>query len=543
MFLSNNVVYSDRYDRRAFEEIKAKSISLQALEQNGVKRVKTYPPLLMDLYSILYKADPWLKPENQTRPSERVNRMLVKKVMDTQQYAELREYTYLDEFASSMAVLVLGEAVLTLIPEDVQQKLNDMKSQEENELSPLDQQARQAGAAAQGAQEDANDAAMQATQAAAQAREAQAQNQPQAGQLQRQAQQMAQDARQAQAQADGLQAQARQAQITFEQAQERLAEQADELVEKFESQMGDRLRQEIRKAAKRALEETQETCELIEAWGVEPGEIQNLPYEEKLELAKKLKGNQKLKEVAELVGRFRRMALSKQKEKPKSRAGVVVNVTRGNDLRRLVPSERAQLAHPVMKMDFMRRYVGHQLFVYETEEKKTLGNGPVIVCIDNSGSIQPEQEIWEKGLALGLFQAAEYQNRHFVFIQYGGPKDPLCVVEIRPGEASYRKLIEIAQYFLGGGTDFIKPLSKAREFIEKGLKADVVFITDGHCAVSQEFLLSFNQARKDVPFSVFSVLLTRGGSVSTAAVEHFSNQVFTVEDLTCEQAGEVFAVV
>lgn len=528
--LSEGVVYGDRYDKRAFTAIKSRASRLQELEQKGIAKVKSYAPLLQDLYNILYKADPWLKPKEQVRASEQVNRGLIQKVMETKQYPELRGYTYLDEFASAMAVLTMGEVVLELIPEDVKQKLNQMQQQEEGELQDLADQAQAADQKTNVAQDEADEMAQEAMAA-------QASNSPQAGNLKNQAQQAQQEANQ-------LEQQAQQAQMTFEEAQERLQEQGEALADKLEKDSGEKIRQALRKATKESLDKTEEAKETMEAWGVEPGEIQSLSFEEKMELVDKLRGDKKLREVAKLVGRFRRMALAKQKEKTKSRTGVVTNVKRGSDLRRLVPSERAKLSHPFMKMDFMRRFAGHQLFVFETEEKETLGQGPVIVCIDNSGSIEAGQEIWEKALAIGLYQAADYQKRHFIFIQYGGPSDPLALVEIRQGEASYKKLLQVAQYFLGGGTDFEKPLKKAREYIEKGLKADIVFITDGQCAVSSDFLMSFNQARKEVPFNVYSVLLTKGGgSVSTAAVEKFSHQVFAVEELTCEAAGEIFSKV
>lgn len=524
--LDSNVVYSDSYDRRTFASIKSRATRIQELEEKGLKKLPTYSPLLMDLYSILYKADPLLKQKDQVRASERVNRNLVEKVMDTKQYPELRGYTYLDEFASSMAVLTLGEVVLELIPEDVKKKVQQMKNQEEGELQDLQDKAQQA--------DDAGDQAMDAAMAASQAQQ---NGDPQAaGKLQQQAQQ-------AKAQAQQMSQQANQAWMTFEEAQQKLAEQAEAIEQGLEKSAGEKIRQAIRKATKDAREQVEESTETMQAWGTEPGEIQKLSYEEKMELAEKLKKNPKLKEVAKIVGRFRRMAISKQKEKISARTGIVVNIKRGNDLRRLVPSERAKLAHPQMRMDFYRRFAARQLFIFETEEKQALGQGPVIVCIDNSGSINDEQEIWEKGLALGLYQCADYQNRHFIFIQYGGPNDPLKVVEIRKGEASYRKLIEVAEYFLGGGTDFEKPLKKAREFIEKGLKADVVFITDGHCAVSSDFLLDFNAARKKVPFSVFSVLLNLGGSTSSATLERFSDDLFKISELTVEQAGEIFSAV
>ncbi|PIN72763.1 hypothetical protein COV21_01170 [Candidatus Woesearchaeota archaeon CG10_big_fil_rev_8_21_14_0_10_45_5] len=527
--LEENVVYSDRYDRRTFASIKGRAVKLQGLEEKGLAKLPTYAPLLMDLYSILYKADPEIKPKERVRASERVNRSLVEKVMDTKQYPELRGYTYLDEFASSMAVLTLGEAVLELIPEPVKQKLQQMKQQEQGELQDMVDQAQEAQQAA----DQAGDEAMQAAMAAAQA---EADGNPNADDLQQQANEAKDKAQQ-------MSNQAGQAWMTFEQAQQKLAEQADQLEQKLEAQMGEKMRQAIRKAMKESRDEAEEHSETLQAWGTEPGEIQKLSYEEKLALVEKLKRSDKLRKVAKILGRFRRMAVAKQKEKIASRTGVVTNVKRGNDLRRLVPAERAMLGHPAMRMDFIRRFVSKQLFVFETEEKQALGQGPVIVCIDNSGSITDQQEIWEKGLALGLYQCADYQNRHFIFIQYGGSSDPLAVVEIKKSEASYRKLIEVAEYFLGGGTDFEKPLKKAREYIEKGLKADIVFITDGHCAVSSDFLLDFNTARKKVPFNVYSVLLNLGGQTSSATLEQFSDDIFKISELTVEQAGEVFSVV
>lgn len=524
---TTNVVWSDRYDRRTFDFIKARAVKLQGLEERGLEKLATFPPLLMDLYSVLYKVDPILKSKDEVRASERVNLSLLEKVIDTKQYPELRGYTYLDEFASSMATLTLGEAVLELVPESVKKKNQEMKNQEENELQNLADQAQQV-------QAEADEAGDEAAQAEADAAEAQASSDPQAGKLQAQAQE-------AQAKAQQMSEAAQAAQMTLEEAQQRLAEQAEALEQELESEAGEKIRQAIRKAMKDARNEAEESSEMLQAWGTEPGEIQKLSVEEKLAISEKLKKNKKLQEVAKIVGRFRRMALSKQKEKVSSRTGVVTNVKRGNDLRRLVPAERAKFAHPTMRMDFFRRFASKQLFVFETEEKQSLGDGPVIVCIDNSGSITAEQEIWEKGLALGLYQCADHKNRHFVFIQYGSSSDPMQVVEIRKGEASFRKLLEVAEYFLGGGTDFEKPLKKSREFIEKGMKADVVFITDGHCAVSESFLVGFNKARKEIPFSVFSVLLNLGGKTSSASLKKFSDEIFKISELTVEEAGKVFS--
>src|SRR3989338_479603 len=238
-----NVVYSDRYDRRTFESIKSRAARIQELENKGLERLPSYSPLLMDLYSILYKTDPILKSKDKVKASEQVNRNIIEKVMDTKQYPELRSYTYLDEFASSMAVLTLGEAVLELIPEDVKQKMQDIKNQEDNQLQDLQDQAEKAQSAA----DQASDEAQEAASAAKQAKES---KNPQAGKLQQQAQ------------------------MTFEEAQQKLAEQAEAVEQELESEAGEKIRQAMRKAMKQSRDQAEEQTETLQAWGTEPGEIQ-----------------------------------------------------------------------------------------------------------------------------------------------------------------------------------------------------------------------------------------------------------------------------
>lgn len=519
------VVYTDRWDRRVYSELSGKAPVLQSLSERGAKELEVFSQLLMDLWATLFKADPLLKPKEQVRPVERMSRVVAEKLFEAQQYLELREFTTLDEFATTLALPILGEAALEVLLKK-QEQLQQLQQQQE-QADGMEQAAGQAGQAAADAQAQADDLADQAAQA--QAEEAEG------------AEQLAQQAQAAQQWANELGQQAQSAQLTFEQAQELLEQQAQALLGEFEGQAGEELRRAMRSAAKEALNQTEETSELLAVWGVEPGEVQALSYEEKLELANRIKNSKRLKEVAKLAGRFRRLALAKQKEKVRRRAGKVVNIKRGRDLRRLIPHERRLLAHPFQRLNFLRRYSTHSLWVYEVEDEDTLGEGPVIWCLDESGSMSEEQQIWLKAVSLGMFEAARHQKRTFVYIHYGGPGDPLFIKEIRPGQATYKDLVEIAEYYLGGGTDFEKPLAKALEYIEKGLPADVLFGTDGQCAVSTAFLTRFNKARKEIPFSCYSVLINQGGSVSSATVEKFSDEVLEVSELSTEEAAEVFS--
>ena len=69
---------------------------------------------------------------------------------------------------------------------------------------------------------------------------------------------------------------------------------------------------QVRRSGQDALQDVKETSELIEVWGTEPGQLTHLPAEQRLELAQKLAGKDKLKKLAGMFGRFRRMTIHSQ---------------------------------------------------------------------------------------------------------------------------------------------------------------------------------------------------------------------------------------
>ena len=62
-------------------------------------------------------------------------------------------------------------------------------------------------------------------------------------------------------------------------------------------------------------------------------------------------------------------------------------------------------------------------------------------------------------------------------------------------------MVNLAQNFLGGGTDFALPLEKTTKIINKSRfkQADVVFVTDGEDGLRDSFLEEFNMKKKKKP--------------------------------------------
>ncbi|MCK4826000.1 hypothetical protein KA005_60185, partial [bacterium] len=136
---------------------------------------------------------------------------------------------------------------------------------------------------------------------------------------------------------------------------------------------------------------------------------------------------------------------------------------------------------------------------------------------------------------------AQMQKRAFAVIFFGSDSDPLETIEIKKGEQNViSKVIDIAEYWLSGGTDFEKPLSAALELIEKTefTQADIVFVTDGYCGVSEEWLKDFLARKKEKEARIHTVLVDISDSNET--VDSFSDQVTMVHDLTTDTAVEIF---
>jgi len=263
--------------------------------------------------------------------------------------------------------------------------------------------------------------------------------------------------------------------------------------------------------------------------------------EQRLELAQKLAGKDKLKKLAGMLGRFRRMAIHSQKTRITHGLDEVHDMEIGSDLGKVLPSELVYLRHPVLKKQFQRKFTEGQLLQYQLRGREKAGKGPIVCCVDSSGSMGGDNELWAKAIALALLEIAQMQKRAFAVIFFGAEDDPVEIIEVHMGEQNILdKVVRIAEYFLNGGTDFETPLNAAIELIEKTefRKADIVFVTDGYCGVSDEWLEDFLRRKAEKEARVHSVLVEMTGS--NEVVDSFSDPVSTVMDLTVDSAVEIF---
>ncbi|WP_252502785.1 VWA domain-containing protein [Sporosarcina sp. Marseille-Q4943] len=269
--------------------------------------------------------------------------------------------------------------------------------------------------------------------------------------------------------------------------------------------------------------------------GCGDGDLKQVPLRDQISLAEKIASNKKMKEIAGWAGRFKQVARKKQKTKYNeavNRSGVTI----GTDIERLLPIELGLYMHPQTKTDFLRRFVEGQTMMYVQEGREVLGKGPIILCLDQSSSMR-SLDTQAKGFTLALMSIARRQRRDFCLILFS---THIQVLKYEKGKIKSSDIVNLAQIFLSGGTNFAIPLSRSLSVINESRfkEADVVFVTDGEDEINDSFLEEFNKKKKEKAFNVLSFIV--GSHVNT--VESFSDKVVMMKDFEDESSYTAFEI-
>jgi len=297
--------------------------------------------------------------------------------------------------------------------------------------------------------------------------------------------------------------------------------------------------QRLREVMKDAREDLQSVTELIAAWSSGPGQETRLPAELKLRLMREVVRNPRLRMIALLFGRYRRLGL-RERTLPAMRASQeVVDFIQGGDVARALAGELSSFAMEEREDLFYAKVVTHSLLIYELWRREEEPRA-VYLCIDNSGSMAGEKEVWAKASALALAHLALAEDRPVEVVLFGDAADPLRVVSMRPEDnASTRleKLLDVASYFLGGGTDFVKPLSHVLDTLEAGhhTGSDLLFVSDGLCPIPEDFVRRFREAKARHDLRMTAVLIGE----EPFALSEISDTVHRLDEAL--QAGEALA--
>lgn len=174
-------------------------------------------------------------------------------------------------------------------------------------------------------------------------------------------------------------------------------------------------------------------------------------------------------------------------------------LTRSDDISRLLPSEAALLARGrsvrQAKLLFYAKLAEKALQSYERdgwgefptqvaadrrEIRPTADRGPILLCVDTSGSMRGARETVAKALALECMRAAKAQERGCYVFAFAGPQE-VRELELNMDLRSVGNLLEFLEKTFNGGSDFNTPVQRCLDRLTdaRWANSDILLVSDG----------------------------------------------------------------
>jgi Mg-chelatase subunit ChlD len=196
-------------------------------------------------------------------------------------------------------------------------------------------------------------------------------------------------------------------------------------------------------------------------------------------LLQQLRSDEKLRRIALLAGRFKRITAAKRRQRVRHGADEVTDVEQGADLSRALPAELAKLSHPRLRLHFIRSLVERQVLQYQLVGAEPLGRGPLLVLLDKSTSMDDlGRDEWAAAVTITLLEHARAERRPFGLVVF--TDRILHEVLVPAGDALPWDAFSHASE---GGTDISLAVERGLNLIASGSapfrRSDLVLVTDG----------------------------------------------------------------
>ena len=293
---------------------------------------------------------------------------------------------------------------------------------------------------------------------------------------------------------------------------------------------------DLGRAVSEASREVEECKEAAAALGMGPGAPGSNDPRTIAAIYRRVRNNPTLRRICELAGRYRRVAQSKQRQKATHGMDDMVGVVLDGDLGKLLPHELAKLALPEFEDDTLRRLVERQLQSREYRSTEPVAKGPILLSVDESGSMQGDKVHTAKALALALAWVARHQRRWCGLVAYSGASGErlLALPPVRWDEAAVMDWLDA---FIGRGSLLDVPVQELPGYYKRlgapAGKTDVILITDAICSIPTSLQQQFLSWKQSVQARVISLIIES----KPGDLEAISDEVHLVGSLAVSEAG------
>lgn len=300
------------------------------------------------------------------------------------------------------------------------------------------------------------------------------------------------------------------------------------------------MRKALRGAMSRAVEEAKELGDSLKGAGSDEGQTE-VERVERTKLIEALRRNKRLAKILAQAGRIQAMPSAKP-SMSKEDGQVPCGVEMTGDISKMIGSEFSNFADEGLELMMLQRMTQNKLFGLKRKGKKPLGRGPVVFCVDESGSMDGDRNDMARAMIVAMVQSMAKDKRSSTVIgfsrrirnihefnKYGTAK--------RNGRAcSWNDgILDVASVSANGGTSFDPCLRKALDVVGNEKRADLVFLTDGDASVSSSVLRKLELAKKN-GMRVITILV---GGDESRAIKEISDVIHRVNEITADMGAQV----
>jgi uncharacterized protein with von Willebrand factor type A (vWA) domain len=214
----------------------------------------------------------------------------------------------------------------------------------------------------------------------------------------------------------------------------------------------------------------------------------------------------------------------------------VRDLDRSGDFGRMLPCEAVWLMHPALKRVWNARRAENALLVYRAEDDAHVFRvgeqevadggdiettrrirGPVIVCLDTSGSMAGPAGALAKAVVLHLTMTAHDEERPVYLYAFSGPGDVVEHELSFDGDGA-EALLAFLVLDYAGGTDVAEPMRRALERHDQARwsRADLLLVSDGEFAAPRELVAALATRRAENDLRVHGLLLGDSSAAMSA---------------------------
>lgn len=340
----------------------------------------------------------------------------------------------------------------------------------------------------------------------------------------------------------------------------------------------DKFRQDFYKETQEFLENLKKIKELQEALGDDTGLLFDLSLKNILKrdleyirtLANFIKDTKSLKELCDMLGRFVKAEQSYRietifrketfhtKVRDIDSKEEIVGITYSRDIDNILHQEKLLLSEGVLENLFGVKYLENRLLTFkkegytdfsydETIEEKVEvveeeKKGPIIICVDTSGSMSGLPETIAKAVTLYLATRAMKQKRNCYLINFS--------VQIYTTDLTYPKtfddLVEFLRTSFNGGTDAIPALRHAVKTMNEDdyKKSDLLFISDFvfNDFTKEDYALVKSQKEKENKFYSLIIGTTPMVNLNESIFDYnwvYDSASSSIKDITGKMYGNI----